>query len=255
MCVENWHFHQYAPHAAGVPSQPCKTTYLHYFLPFCLFAGDIVTVANVLSEQEAWGLESLVRCVNRLLPQELPFYEIREFDTSNGNKGLYDYGGNICTFVQGLVQLYLPGVAATLYNAVDIAYEYAEWGEHDFPKPHTLGLRTLEHLVYNHTGRLGTHTDGDSTFTISIALADPGGFEGGHFRLMTEEALFKVPRLTGIVFLSESYHGITQVLGGTRKVFVAEVRLRFCRGLSTVRYFATENLDFLTIQRSSVLGG
>jgi hypothetical protein len=62
-------------------------------------------VRNALTEQEAYGLESLVTCMQTLLPHDLPFYEERKFgDADDEDHGLYSGdGGNFCTYVQGMI--------------------------------------------------------------------------------------------------------------------------------------------------------
>lgn len=60
-------------------------------------------------------------------------------------------------------------------------------------------------------------------FSISIAMSDVEDYSGGCIHLQTDDALFKVPRRSAIVFLSESSHAITNILSGERKVFVVEL--------------------------------
>lgn len=204
--------------------------------------GELVVVNNVFTEQEAFGLESLVNCMHEHLGKELPHYEERPFvdgfdESSEEVPGLYEFGGNILTSVQGMVQLYLPGVAASTHKAIRLAYENANWRDKDggskyryqnsptetgWPDPDRLGLRAVEHLKYNNTGRLGTHSDTESVYTISVALTDAANYEGGHFRLGSDQVLWKAPRLSSVVFFSEEPHGVTQVTGGDRQVFVVE---------------------------------
>jgi hypothetical protein len=71
------------------------------------FTGDIVMVRNALTEQEAYGVEALVTCMQKLLPNDLPFYEERAFGhVDDEDHGLYSGdGGNFCTFVQGMCGL------------------------------------------------------------------------------------------------------------------------------------------------------
>jgi len=141
------------------------------------------------------------------------------------------------TYVQGIIQLYLPGVAASTHKAIRLAYEKANWRDKDggskyrsehspsetgWPDPDSLGVRTGEHLMYNHTGRLGTHADTKSVYTISVALTDAANYEGGHFRLTSDQVLWKAARLSSVVFFSEEAHGVTQVTSGDREVFVVE---------------------------------
>jgi predicted 2-oxoglutarate/Fe(II)-dependent dioxygenase YbiX len=123
-----------------------------------------------------------------------------------------------------MIQKYLPGVASSVVRAIQRAYEQSDWNARmGLASPTELGLRSAEFLVYNKTGRLGTHVDRDSIFTISVALSDGNDYEGGYFHLYSDQALFKVPRLSAVVFFSESDHGITPVDSGNRQVFVVEL--------------------------------
>lgn len=155
----------------------------------------------------------------------MPIYEVREFgeDEDVSTYGLYNVdGGNYCTFLNGLLQMYLPGVAATVTNIVQTAFEGLEWNRLGAPPPNQLGIRTAEFLRYSTKGKLGLHQDDGSVYSISMALSDPADFDGGYFQLTNGEALFKAQRLSALVFFSESTHAITDVLRGERKVFVAE---------------------------------
>jgi hypothetical protein len=188
--------------------------------------GQLLTIGDAFSEQEAYGVEALAFCVRLLLPKDLPFYEVRAFgsDESDPDHGMYKTkGGNFCSFLQGLLQLYLPGVAATIYNVVDAAYEEANWEEMGFPSPYELGLRTTEYLSYKQSGSLGLHEDGGSVFSVSVALSEEEDYSGGYFQLKTGDALFRVPRRSAVVFFSEAEHGITEITHGERRVFVAEL--------------------------------
>jgi hypothetical protein len=187
--------------------------------------GEAVLFANAMTEQEVFGLRSLQVCMHKYLPQEDPWWDYREFGHDNENEVV---GGNEVTFVQGMIQIFVPGIAATLYRNFRMAYEEGNWGQHGFlnlgyPPPNSLGIRTAEGLEYRDSGRLGTHADSESIFTISIALSEEHSFEGGHFRLDSEHALFKLPRLGAVSFFAESFHGVTKVTGGDRSIFVVEI--------------------------------
>jgi 2OG-Fe(II) oxygenase superfamily len=128
-----------------------------------------------------------------------------------------------CFPLLGMVQKYLPGVALSMFRAIHVAYEAAEWSGLGIPEPYQLGLRTAEVLQYKKTGRLGLHRDSESLLSISVALSHEDDYEGGFFHLRDENVLFKVPRLGAMVFFSESDHGISPVHGGDRKTFVMEL--------------------------------
>jgi hypothetical protein len=78
-------------------------------------------------------------------------------------------------------------------------------------------------LQYKRTGRLGMHQDSESILSISVALSNEDDYEGGFFHLHSENILFKVPRLSAMVFFSESDHGISPIQGGDRNTFVMEI--------------------------------
>jgi hypothetical protein len=85
----------------------CKSDISTFSISFC--SGDIVTVRNAISEQEAYGIQSLAKCMKSLLPNKKPFYKDRLFGKDQYGEGdeelelsLYSgYGGNMCTFMQG----------------------------------------------------------------------------------------------------------------------------------------------------------
>mmetsp|Transcript_4440 Transcript_4440/g.8178 ORF Transcript_4440/g.8178 Transcript_4440/m.8178 type:complete len:366 (+) Transcript_4440:159-1256(+) len=189
--------------------------------------GQISTFANAFTEQEAYAVEALAQCIQEIMSREAPFYDDRAFgeDETEEAYGMYnEKGGNYCTYLQGLLQLYLPGVAATIYNVITHAVTNENWASEEGLKmirPDKLGIRTAEFLDYKTTGKLGLHVDGGSVYSISVALNDE--YEGGYFRLKGGDALFKVPTRGAIVFMSEREHAISDILGGERKVFVIEL--------------------------------
>lgn len=200
----------------------------------------MVTVQNALTDCEAAWLESFVACMHEELPLEDPFYQERPFgdaeETPSDAYGLYNAGGgNYVTFLAGLLQKYLPGIVHSLYHAVLAAYDVADWGQRmgtmnhhpatkgiPWPHPMSLGLRTAEYLKYQTMGQLGLHGDFESVYTISVALSDPTAYEGGYFTMQHSGVLFKLPRLSAVVFRSEDMHGITPLTSGERRVFVIE---------------------------------
>jgi hypothetical protein len=187
--------------------------------------GEAVLFENAFCEQEAFALRAMQDCMFVYLDKELPWWEDRKF----GATDRYDVvGGNEVTFVQGSIQLFLPGIAATLYRNFNMAYKEGNWRNAGFqnlgyPPPNTLGIRTAEALAYHSSGQLGTHTDSDSVFTIAIHLSDEESYEGGNFRLSSEHAFFKVPRLGAVSFFADSDHGVTKVTRGDRNIFVVEL--------------------------------
>ena len=157
----------------------------------------------------------MVDCLNTDLEDDvrhqMPFYQEQAFgeDETAPAYGLYQaQGGNHVHILAGLMQRYLPGVVHSLYRAFEADYTHAEWGHSRtfgrhknmyhhppekegsttnrttttttaLPHPTTLGIRTMEYLQYQTLGRLGHHPDGESLFTMSLALSDPDSYEGG----------------------------------------------------------------------------
>lgn len=185
-----------------------------------------MVLSDVLTEQEAFGIEALEKCVRQVFANDPRFYEAREFgnDTAPSYGMFRDDGGNYCTFLNGLIQTYLPGVAAATFQAIQLAYEQLQWrARQNLPPPASLGVHSAEFLQYKTNGKLSLHVDDDTIYSISIALSRFDEYEGGYFRLMTPEALFKVPRRSAIVFFGRSLHGVTDIQQGERKVFVMEL--------------------------------
>lgn len=181
-----------------------------------------MVLSDAFTAQEAFGVEELEQCVRSVFPHDKRFYEAREFgdDETAATHGMYnDDGGNYCTFLNGLVQIYLPGVAATTYQVVQQAYDQSKWGtSRDLSPPSDLGVHSAEFLQYRKNGKLSLHSDDDTVYTISVSLSNFDAYEGGYFRLVTGEALFKVPKRSAIVFFGESLHGVTEIQQGERKV-------------------------------------
>lgn len=143
---------------------------------------EIVVLSDVLTEQEAFGIEALEKCVRDISEHDGRFYEAREFgdDETATTYGMYNAeGGNYCTFLNGLIQVYLPGVAAATSHALQKAFDESKWDEQrGKPSPDTLGIHSAEFLKYRTSGKLGLHADDESIYTVSIALAKFGDYEG-----------------------------------------------------------------------------
>lgn len=198
-------------------SPPEMTSYYNHIRD-----GDLVFIEAALSPQEAFAVQSLGRCIRKLLPLKLPFYESRAF----GNETDYLKSGNACTFLGGLLQTFVPGVEAQLISIATVARESARWGDEEglsLPDPQTLGIRTTEHLLYQTTSQLAVHQDFESVYTVVISLSNPEDYQGGEFRLTSINPKFKPERLTAIVFRSNfTEHGIEPILSGRRETFATE---------------------------------
>jgi hypothetical protein len=120
----------------------------------------MVQIQSAISPQEAVAVKVLASCTREILPNN---FEHREFQT----------GGNDVTFLNTVLQIFLPQVAATVQRTAELAFQEAKWHTLDYPSPGTLGLRTTEYLSYRNFKHLGEHADNGSTFTVLFALSDP----------------------------------------------------------------------------------
>jgi hypothetical protein len=123
-------------------------------------------------------------------------------------------GGNDCTFLNILVQLFLPNVFQNVVNITELAYKTAGWGrELNLRPPNTCGLRTSEYLNYDGFKGLGGHSDTGSLYTTLFALTDPKLYKGGEYYIFPMDEpddrlyYFKPRQYSAVVFLSETFHG------------------------------------------------
>ena len=177
----------------------------------------LLQVNHALSEAEAYSVKALSECVREFMPDHIKH---RAFEIG---------GGNDVVYMASLLQKFLPGVASQLSSILHMAH--TEVGVLNnpplfFPDPSTLGIRTTEHLSYKEFQEgLGIHTDTGSVFTLLVALTDPRDFDGGHFFLYLAgvgEVLFKTPRLSAFIFLSDTFHGVKPIPRGHRETFATE---------------------------------
>jgi hypothetical protein len=120
----------------------------------------MLEIQSAISPHEAAAVKALAACTRELVPNH---FEHREFQT----------GGNDVTFLNTVLQIFLPQVAATVQRTAELAYQEANWHTVDHPPPGTLGLRTTEYLSYRNFKHLAEHEDGGSTYTVLFALSDP----------------------------------------------------------------------------------
>jgi hypothetical protein len=121
----------------------------------------LVEIQSAISPEQAAAVKALAKCAREYVPHYL---EHRDFESA---------GGNDVTFMNIILQLFLPQVAATLQQTAELAFREAQWQAADYPPPGTLGLRTTEYLSYRDFKHLGEHGDGGSIYTILFALAHP----------------------------------------------------------------------------------
>jgi hypothetical protein len=181
----------------------------------------VVLMSNVLTETELVALESLGDCAYQILPKEWPHYQRR---TDIGTGAQYtEHGAHECVYLQGLLQLFAPGVVASLTRAV----HHANLGTRQLSsKGPSLGIRTAEYLLYGIENQVGWHEDTGSIRTISLAFTNATDYQGGEFRIIDNTNVpaqgFKVDRGSAIVFDSTANHSVAPMTAGHRRVMVLE---------------------------------
>ena len=179
----------------------------------------LVEIGNAIRPSQVESIKRLAACTRIYFPESR--FEHRGFDVADG-------GGNDCTFVNILLQIFLPDVFENVVNITEMAYKKAGWGEQlQLRPPNKCGLRTSEYLNYNAFKYLGGHLDSGSLFTALFALSDTKSYQGGEFYLLPRDGpndrlyYFKPRQYSAVVFLSETYHGVTD-LEGPREMFTNE---------------------------------
>jgi len=178
----------------------------------------LVEIGNAITPSQVESVKRLAACTKLYFPESR--FDHREFTMSGG--------GNDCTFMNILLQIFSPEVFENVINIAKLAYKKAGWGEQlRLRPPHMCGLRTAEYLNYKEFKRLGGHADTGSLFTVLFALSDPKLYQGGEFYLLPRDEpdnrmyYFKPRQYSAIVFLSETHHGVTD-LEGPREMFTNE---------------------------------
>lgn len=191
--------------------------------------GDVIAVEinSALTEEQATSLQELA-----LSLRNHDFFGRTQFENRSFGPGK---GGNDVTYLAPLLQALRPDIASKVVSLVELAYDSSNWksvGDTDgaidtkLPQPSSLGIRTSEHLIYDGWKNLDSHKDIGSIYTIVIALRDPNSYGGGQFYLHTsllEQTEVKPDRLSAIVFLSNTIHGVRQITDGIRESFVTEL--------------------------------
>lgn len=197
----------------------------------------LVEIGSALAPHERDAIKALAACARQNLSNIV--FEHRDFEESEG--------GNDCTFLNTLLQIFLPRVAATVQHVAELAYRHARWDrvpvrydtsdesmklhttKHQnqyYPPPGTCGLRTSEYLSYRDFKNLGEHCDSGSYFTVLFSLSDPRSYCGGEYYIVDDEEVkyfFKPRQHSAIVFLSETPHGVTDIVSGHREMFTNEL--------------------------------
>lgn len=179
----------------------------------------LVEIGNAISPLQARALKDLAACTRIFFPKTR--LEHRAFEGTDG--------GNDVTFVNILLQIFLPSVSRNVARIATAAYDAAGWGsELKLRHPSECGLRTSEYLDYGKFRGLGVHEDAGSIFTVLFALADSKSYRGGEYyiepRGRRRRAYHFKPRMhSAIVFLSETHHGVTDIEFGKREMFANEL--------------------------------
>jgi hypothetical protein len=178
----------------------------------------LVEIGDAITPSQVESVKRLAACARLYFPESR--FEHRDFEGSGG--------GNDVTYLNILLQIFLPEVFENVVNIAELAYEKAGWGEQlQLLPPNMCGLRTSEYLHYKEFKRLGGHTDAGSLYTVLFALSDPKLYQGGEFYLLPRDEpddrmyYFKPRQYSAIVFLSETHHGVTD-LEGPREMFTNE---------------------------------
>ena len=97
----------------------------------------LVELANAISASHVRYIQDLASCTRQYFPDTR--LEHRNFEDSGG--------GNDVTFINILLQLFLPEVYDTVVRVTELAYKEAGWGTQlGLRPPSKCGLRTAEHL-------------------------------------------------------------------------------------------------------------
>lgn len=172
----------------------------------------LVEISNAISPTQAKAIEQLASCTRLYMKSSR--FEQREFGETTG--------GNDCTYINILLQLFLPEVYKNVVAVTEMAYKAAGWDKTNIMVPSKCGLRTSEHLKYDSFRSLGDHADTGSLFTTLIALSDPKTYQGGEFYIRSgDDYYFKPRQYSALVFLSDRDHGVTD-LNGPREMFTNE---------------------------------
>jgi len=171
---------------------------------------------DVIDSSDITNIKILSDCVRSTSPDH---FEDRAFD-SNGYGG-----GNNVTFLHGYFQHILPELLNHIIdNIVITAAETAGWR----PYPGHLGIRCIEKLDYYTGGELLLHTDNESVYTLVLLLVDHNDFTGGSFYIKNKKdndntIKFNPEYGGGIMFDSESDHGVDRIITGERIVLAIEL--------------------------------
>jgi len=183
----------------------------------------LVEISNAITPSQAQSVKDLAACTRQYFP---PRFDERAFEDSGG--------GNDVTFINILLQLFLPDLATSMDYVTKMAYDHAEWGRlrtltlTKLPEPITCGLRTSEYLDYGKFKGLGGHSDAGSLYTVLFALSNPKMYKGGEYYVRPQDDeeqvyyYFKPRQYSVIVFLSDTYHGVTDIESGVREMFTNE---------------------------------
>ena len=177
----------------------------------------LVEIGNAISPLQVRAIKDLANCTKEYFHGT--HFEHRNFDENDG--------GNDCTFLNIVLQIFLPDIAWNVQRIAEMAYEMASWGTRlNLRPPGRCGLRTSEYLDYKNFKSLGTHLDAESIFTVLFALSDSKSYRGGEYyirpRHQSNLYYFKPRQYSAIVFLSETNHGVTDIESGVREMFTNE---------------------------------
>lgn len=190
----------------------------------------LVEIKNAISPQQVRSVRQLATCTRQYFSKE----RFR-------HRGFEGGGGNDCTFLNTLLQIFLLGVYENMIRITELAYDTAGWGSQlRLRPPRSCGVRTSEFLNYDKFKGLGGHDDGGSIYTTIFALSNSQLYEGGEFYIGPPPSIaqcendendswydslhyYKPRQYSALVFLSRTYHGVTDITSGTREMFTNEL--------------------------------
>ena len=200
-------------------------------------------VKGVLSESDIAELDALYARIKAQAIEQAAAAGSLEF--THPNLGGLEDSPHLTSFlhVHALIDRELPHVLKKVLDTMVAADRQAGWGllrrpgdapeEGEQARAGEAGcgnVRVVEYHEYRAGGEVcdPTHTDAGSLVTMSVMLSDPAtDFTGGDFTtLEVDGSVTGFPGFTrgdGLVFISEKWHSVQEVMTGTRRSLVTEL--------------------------------
>lgn len=183
--------------------------------------GSYMLLYDLVDAHDVLMIRNLAKCMQIVEPESMQRREFREAAAEVYIKG------NKCTFLSSFMPRVLPELVNHLLRAAHSTAQAAGWS----PSPFELGLRTLEFIEYEKGESLAMHQDADSVYTLLLVLSNPKtDFTGGYFFIEPNlgqdgevSIPLRPPQFTGILFNSETLHGLNELQSGHREIFAMEL--------------------------------